>query len=157
DEVGGAGGLPGAQPGHDRLRERGGAVGGVGDVLAGAGEDAAGEGVASGHLVEPLVAGPVVDLLPRVSPVEGAARGGAGVPDEGVGSEGEDGAVPRGLVDEHPPSRESVGEVEVVGAVGGGGPEGAVVVEGEVLGLDGAVADALPREPLPGQREVPAS
>src|SRR5690606_13205783 len=36
-------------------------------------------------------------------------------------------------------------------------PEGAVVVEGEVLGLDGAVADALPREPLPGQREVPAS
>src|SRR5690606_39884699 len=103
DEVGGAGGLPGAQPGHDRLRERGGAVGGVGDVLAGAGEDAAGEGVASGHLVEPLVAGPVVDLLPRVSPVEGAARGGDGVVAAGVGAEGEDGVVERGEVLEADP------------------------------------------------------
>src|SRR5690606_11450968 len=128
--------------------------GGVRDVLAGAGEDAAGEGVASGHLVEPLVAGPVVDLLPRRPPVEGAARGGAGVADEGVRAEGEDGGVDGDVLEADPPAGEPEREVEALGAVDGGGPERAVVVEGEVLGLDGAVADALPGEPLPGQREV---
>src|SRR5690606_22141082 len=53
----------------------------------------------------------------------------------------------------HPPAGEPVGEVEAVGAVGGG-PERAVVGEGEVVQVEAAVADALPREPLPRQREV---
>src|SRR5690606_1792648 len=154
DEVGGACDLVAALPGDDRLRERGGAVGGVRDVLAGAGEDAAGEGVAGGHLVEPLVAGPVVDLLPSRPPVDGAARGGAGVPDEGVGAEGEDGVVERGeVLEADPPSGEPEREVEAERAVGGG-PERAVVGEGEVVQVEAAVADALPGEPLPRQREV---
>src|SRR5690606_12403891 len=80
-----------------------------------------------------------------------------GVPDEGVRAEGEDGGVDGDVLEADPPAGEPEREVEALGAVDGGGPEGAVVVEGEVLGLDGAVADALPGEPLPGQREVPAS
>src|SRR5690606_15801578 len=126
---------------------------GVRDVLAGPREDAAGEGVPCWHLVEPVVT-LVVDLLPRQPPVEGAVCSAAGRADEGVCAEGEDGAAEVPVGAEHPPSGEPVGEVEAVGAVGGGGPERAVVGEGEVLGLDGAVTDALPGEPLPRQREV---
>src|SRR5690606_138129 len=96
----------------------------------------------------------VVDLLPSRPPVDGAARGGAGVPDEGVGAEGEDGVVERaGVLEADPPSGEPVGEVESVWAVSGG-PERAVGSEGEVVEVEAAVADALPREPLPRQREV---
>src|SRR5690606_23336848 len=77
-----------------------------------------------------------------------------GVPDEGVGAEGEDGVVERaGVLEADPPSGEPVGEVEAVGAVGGG-PEHTVGSEGEVVEVEAAVADALPLEPLPRQREV---
>src|SRR5690606_37267767 len=117
------------------------------DLLAGAGEDAAGEGVAGGHLVEPVVARAVVDLLPRQPPVEGAVGGGAGVADEGVGAEGEDGVVERaGVLEADPPSGEPVGEGESVWAVSGG-PERAVGSEGEVVEVEAPVADVLPGEP----------